>query len=306
MSMAVTEVMRSSRASWPRAHVEQGAMVTLALAMQRATGFDSVAMPFCMTVEAEAFGAEVDLGDERTQPRVRGVVLPSDGSGTLRSPDFTRGRAAVLIEAIRRARELQPELPVIGNLVGPFSLLGMLADPLMVLRWTRRRPEIVRAYLEELTPALIAFGRMQFEAGARVICVADPTATGEILGGRLFGEFALPALARVSRALREIGAKVIVHICGKVAQIEGELFALDADAVSFDSSADILAIARKNPRWLAMGNVDAFLLRAGPEEKIAAVCRRLVAGGIRLLAPACGIVPDTPVSHLVAMREATD
>ncbi|GAH80578.1 unnamed protein product, partial [marine sediment metagenome] len=33
-------------------------------------------------------------------------------------------------------------------------------------------------------------------------------------------------------------------------------------------------------------------------------CRKLLEGGIRLLAPACGVITTTPLSHLRAMRDA--
>jgi [methyl-Co(III) methanol-specific corrinoid protein]:coenzyme M methyltransferase len=45
MSLAVTEVMASSRTSWPEAHTGEEAMLRLSVAMQEATGFDNLAMP---------------------------------------------------------------------------------------------------------------------------------------------------------------------------------------------------------------------------------------------------------------------
>jgi [methyl-Co(III) methanol-specific corrinoid protein]:coenzyme M methyltransferase len=53
-----------------------------------------------------------------------------------------------------------------------------------------------------------------------------------------------------------------------------------------------------------MGNVDTFLLERGPAASVLKSSRRLLDGGVKLLAPACGVVPTTPVSHLRAMRDA--
>jgi [methyl-Co(III) methanol-specific corrinoid protein]:coenzyme M methyltransferase len=210
------------------------------------------------------------------------------------------------LKALRRARTLRPDLALVGNLVGPFSLLGMLADPLQVLRWTRRKQQALHDYLHTLCEGLFEFGKLQKEAGADVICIAEPTATGEILGGPLFRAFALSPLNSLSEKLRGLGLGIILHICGDVSAIEDELFALSVDAVSFDSMVDIVSIARKAPRWLVMGNMDAFLLRKGPPNSIRKVCWRLLNGGVRLLAPACGVIPTTPVSHLKAMRASAD
>jgi [methyl-Co(III) methanol-specific corrinoid protein]:coenzyme M methyltransferase len=304
MSLAVTEVMTAQGAPWPEAHRDEEAMLRLALAMQEATGFDSVALPFCMTVEAEAYGAAVDMGDMVTQPKVKRGVLPDDGSEELPTPDFRAGRAGTVLRAMSKARALRPDAALVGNLVGPVSLLGMLADPLQVLRWTHRQPEVLSRHLDRISESVIEFGRLQRLAGADAICIADPTATGEILGATQFRSFALPHLNRLAQVLRGAGLQVIVHICGDVRPIQAELSDLHTDAVSFDSMVDIVALAEAHPPWQVMGNVSAFLLEAGPAEAVVQHCRALVNGGVRLLAPACGVIPTTPVAHLRAMREA--
>jgi len=304
MSLAVEEVMAEAGAAWPRAHEDAASMARLALAMQDATGFDNVAVPFCMTVEAERFGASVDLGGPLAQPRVRGSVLPADGTGALPTPDFTKGRGGALLEAIRLLRAARPDVPVIGNLVGPFSLLGMLADPLMLLRWTRRKPEIAARYLEEISGALIDFGRLQIAAGADLVCVAEPTATGEILGGRIFGLLVAGCLAKIAGALRAAGAPVILHICGDTSAIGDELRGLHVDAVSFDSMVDVVSLATRRPPWLVMGNLSPFMLQSGPERSVTQAVRNLAGGGIRLISPGCGVVPSTPAAHLRAVSQA--
>lgn len=306
MSMAVTEVMAEAGAAWPEAHRDADTMVRLALAMQEATGFDNVALPFCMTVEAEAYGARVDLGDTTTHPRVRGHVLAADGKTPLPRPDFGKGRAGLLPAALRRARALCPELALIGNLVGPFSLLGMLADPLRVFRWTRRQAADVHRYMGKIAEDLVRFGEMQIEAGVDAVCIAEPTATGEILGGALFGSFVVPYVREIAERLRAAGSPVIVHICGDARPIEAEVLSLPVEAASFDSVVNIVALERKRPPWQVMGNVSAFLLERGPARAVGSRTRSLAAGGVRLLSPACGVVPTTRVAHLRAMREAAD
>ena len=303
MSMAVTEVM-TAETTWPRSHVQQQAMGDLALAMQDASGFDNLALPFCMTLEAEAYGAQVNFGDAVTQPRVTGPILPPDGSGRLPIPDFRSGRPAMVLGVMGRLKAERPEVALLGNLAGPFSILGELVDARQLLKWTLKRPQEVRNHAERIAADLIEFGKLQVASGADAVCVAEPTATGEILGGELFREFALPWLNRIADELQAAGVPVIVHICGDVRRIEAELFSLSACAASFDSMVDLPALIEKRPPWQAMGNVSPFLLEKGPVESIARHCRRLIEAGVRLLAPACGVVPTTPLSHLKAMRDA--
>ncbi len=305
MSLAAREVMERTGLDWPKAHVDGETMLGLALAMQDATGFDNVAAPFCMTVEAEAFGAQVDLGDATRHPRVKGFLLKEDLE-TLPDPDWNAGRAGTLLDVLRELRRRRPDLALIGNVVGPFSLLGSLRDPLKLLRMCRRKPETVAGELETLTGELTTFARMQLEAGAEVLCIADPTATGEILGGELFGKLVAPMLKRMVKGIQEAGGCVIVHICGDARTILGELEELEAEAVSFDSIVDIVKLRQKDVRWEVMGNLDTFVLENGPTEVIRKRCEQLVRGGVRLVAPACGVVTTTPANHLRTMREAVD
>ena len=304
MSMAVTEVMDACGAAWPEAHGDADTMLALATAMQAATGFDSIAMPFCMTVEAERYGAVVEMGSRTVQPRVRGVTFDPEAEFVLPEPDWREGRAGVMLEALRKARSSGVDALRIGNVVGPFTLLGTLTDPLKVLRWTRRRPGRLAECLERLGEDIGRFALMQVEAGADCVCIAEPTATGEILGGRMFREFLLGALNRIVEGVRRAGAGTIVHMCGDATAIEGELLELEADAVSFDSMVDIAALARRGAPWRVMGNVSPFLLATGTEQGVRENVERLLDAGVSVVAPGCGIVPETPVRNLRAMSEA--
>ena len=56
MTMACREVMAKVGCRWPVVHRDEEKMVTLAIAMHKETGFENIGIPFCMTVEAEAWG----------------------------------------------------------------------------------------------------------------------------------------------------------------------------------------------------------------------------------------------------------
>ena len=306
MSLAIGEAMDASGCAWPRAHVDADAMAGLALAMYDLGGIEDLAVPFCMTVEAEALGAQVELGDRLTQPRIlqepyrsAAEVLALDLPEIASSP-----RAQAVLAAMRKLTWERPEAPVIGNLTGPVSLLASLVQPDLLLREMLRRPgDSVRA-LEVLTDRLAQFGAAQIEAGAEVIAIADPTATGEILGPRLFGELAVPPLARLTAALHEHGALVIVHICGRVQTIVGHLAAIGADAISVDDMVKLSSLREHLPDTAIMGNLSTFVLQDGPVEKIRLWVERIGRVQADIIAPACAVVPDTPLAHVQALAEA--
>ncbi|MFQ6134012.1 MAG: uroporphyrinogen decarboxylase family protein [Armatimonadota bacterium] len=304
MTMACTEVMAETGAGWPESHGDAELMARLVSAFQQAAGFDNVGVPFCMTVEAEALGSQVNYGSDSVQPRVSREVLTSAGDWRDLNSDHGRARVPVVLEALTRLKAGLPDMAAVGNVVGPFSLAGSVVSPDRLLREVVRRPDEVRALLAWLTDWLERYGIAQVEAGAEVMAIAEPSATGEILGQQGFAAFAAPYLRRLTEALRRAGAKVILHICGDATDLGEALGSLGADAVSVDGMVNL--------RWLkelvgpvpVMGNVSAFTLARDRPAAVAERGRRALAQGADILAPACGVVPTTPLANLRAFAQA--
>lgn len=306
MTMASREVMRETGCVWPGAHRDPHRMATLALAMRAATGFENVGIPFCMTVEAEAWGGEVEDGDEVTPPWVRAYPLESVRQWSkLQALDPGRdGRLPVILECTRLVRAEASGAPVIGNLVGPLSLATSLLDAMELYRSLRKEPDSVRALLGLLTESEIRYGEALCDAGADVIVVADPAATGEILGPAHFREIALPYLRGIVRAIHARGTPTIVHICGNARPIFEPLRELEADAISVDSVVAVRDVVRAMPGTRMMGNVSTQLLEGGPVGHVRDAARSALAAGVAILAPACGVSATTPVAHLRGMSRA--
>src|SRR5690242_10883185 len=77
MNMAITEVMDAAASWWPEAHGNAEKMARLTLAAHQFAGIENVGVPFCMTVEAEAMGAHIDLGSRETEPNVTAYAIGS-------------------------------------------------------------------------------------------------------------------------------------------------------------------------------------------------------------------------------------
>ncbi|MCE5238675.1 methylcobamide--CoM methyltransferase [bacterium] len=306
MSVATVEAMDLSGCHWPQAHCDLDQMVRLALAVTDEGGMENLAVPFCMTVEAEALGAEVDFGDRLTQPRVsrEPCATSQDLLSASLSPIADSPRAQVVLQAMRQLRTARPGTPVLGNLVGPMSLAASLVQPDRFLKEMIREPRAVAEVLERLSDLLAAFGQEQIAAGAEVMVIADPTATGEIVGPRLFERLVLPPLSRLIQALRAAGSPVIVHVCGNVMPLAPLLPRLEADCVSVDAVVSLRRLRGELPDMPLMGNLDALVLEAGPPERIAHWTRHVGLRRADIIAPACAVVPTTPLAHLRALAQA--
>lgn len=307
MNMAVGELMELAGAYLPHAHTDSRAMATLARAAYEQGAFENVGVPFCMTVEAEALGAPVELGNREIEPRVTGYVMQTAADWRrLGTMNLAAGRCAVVLQALGLLREECPDVPVIGNLTGPLSVATSLLEPMVFYRALRREPESVHSFLSHVTAQLIRFGQAQLAAGAQVIAIADPSGTGELLGPKHFAAFAVPYLRRLVQALQAQGAEVIVHICGQMKEVFPQMDQIPAQALSFDAVVPMSEARRALPDRVLMGNVSTYALELASPEKIRTLTRVCRRGGANIIAPACGLGMRSPLRNLQAMRAAAE
>lgn len=304
MNMAVTDAMTSD-AEWPNAHTSAAQMAALALRAHDLTGLDNVGLPFCMTIEAEGLGARVTLGSHETEPRVTSYVLDGlDDLDRLKRFDAEAGRAAVAVKAVAKLASDPGSPPLVVCLTGPVSLATSLVEPMTFYRALRRAPAKAHALLELCCDALLTFGDALAAAGADAVCIADPSATGELLGRQAFRDFAAPYIDEVTRRLEARDCPTIVHVCGDATCLGETLEELRAPVISVDTIVRLRALRLAAPSKVLMGNLSTSLLEFGSPEKVAEAARTCVKRGAGIVAPACGIGARTPAANLRAAADA--
>lgn len=307
MNMVTAELMEKAGVYLPEAHRNARMMADLANAVYENGCFENVGVPFCMTVEAEAMGAPVDMGSSVFEPRVKGYIMNSVSEyKTLTVPDVTREREAVVLEAIHILKEEMKSVPVIGNLTGPVSTASSLMEPMVFYRELRKKNQDAHEFMQFVTDQLIAFGRAQIAAGADVIAISDPSGTGEILGPKYFKEFAVTYLNQLVDALRSEGAGTIIHICGQMNPVYEQVKELHSHVLSFDSIVPMAEAKAHLPGRVLMGNVSTYTLEFGDPEKVAALAKHCVKSGSDILSPACGLGMKSPLVNVQAMLKALE
>lgn len=303
MNAAIVEVMTGTGYTLPEGHHDSGLMADLAAAVQRGTGFENIGVPFCMTVEAEVLGSEIDFGTLACEPKIARELFPSVRQVRYRPlPELlSSGRVRKVAAATELLARRYPDLPVIASLTGPVSTAASLVDPMQFLRELRKDGENAHRVLDYVTSFLCAFAELLVESGASAVAIGDPTATGEILGPRMFESYAVPYLNRLTGAIRKAGAPAVVHICGDLKAVRPLVPRLAADALSTDAPVNLRQLKNDYPAITTMGNVSTFLLEFGPAEKVVRQTEQLVRDGIDIIAPACGLSTSSSLENIRAL-----
>lgn len=244
-----------------------------------------------LSVEAEAFGAQIIYSDDEV-PTVTGqLISDEDEAEELEVPGLDKGRAALCVEGVRRAKERIQDKPVLAGMIGPYSLAGRLMNVTEIMYACYDEPETVHAVLEKVTEYLIAYGKAFRDAGADGVVMAEPLAG--ILSPDLAAEFSMTYVKRIFDALKTEDFAVIYHNCGNtVEHMLDHVFALDADAYHFGNASDMAKVMAAAPAdALCMGNIDpAGQFVHGTPESMKAAVQELMekCGAYRNFVPSSG------------------
>jgi len=146
------------------------------------------------------------------------------------------------------------------------------------------------------------FHDLVLDAGAHLVQVAEPTASGDLISPTQY-------LEQIAPFHRELAADtdrpVITHICGNITRHLPHLASVGFRGVSFDVKTDIRA-ARTHLKGKAalIGYLPTSLLRDGSPAEVRAAAEQCIAEGVDALNAGCAVAPDTPMDNIRAMIAA--
>lgn len=231
-----------------------------------------------LSVEAEAFGAQVRFTADEVPAIIGQLVSDEDEANALEIPDLSAGRASLCIEAVRTAKQNITDKPVLAGMIGPYSLAGRLMDVTEIMYLCFDEPETVHTVLDKVTQYLIQYGQAMKDAGADGVMMAEPLAG--ILSPDMAEEFSMPYVKRIIDALQDDDFAVLYHNCGNsVPQMLEQIYQLGAAAYHFGNAIDMEAVMKVTPAGiLVMGNIDpAGQFAGGTVDSITAATKDLLA-----------------------------
>ncbi|QLC48934.1 MtaA/CmuA family methyltransferase [Methanolobus zinderi] len=297
--------MEASGAFWPEANEDAEKMAALAEAGHTVVGFEAVRVPFDITAEAEFFGCEIKPGTMEQQPSVIGhVISNTEDIEKFKGYSLDHGRIGVVCDAIRiLADKYGDELPVMGSMIGPFSLAQHLnGDDWFMAIFTDEAFGL--ALMEFTTDFCVAYAKKMVENGADTMVIIDPTASAQLIGAEFYEKFVVPYHAKIVDAMHEVNVPVVLHICGDTTKGLALMESSGVDAISVDQNVDVATAVGNVDKAVIVGNLDPVnVLWNQTPEVVKEESQKVLDAGVGLLAPGCGIVSKTPTENLQAMVE---
>jgi MtaA/CmuA family methyltransferase len=260
--------------------------------------------------ETQGYGAKIIYAPDMV-PRCEKHPLEDalDLDAVTRPDPMNAERMRDRIEAVRRYSE---------EVGGEYSIMGWVEGPAAEAADLRRldnffmdlidEPERVGALMDLCVDVALDFARPQVELGADTIGIGDAAASQ--VSPDLYTELILPREQRLVRGLKEMGARVRMHICGDITHLLPGLATLELDVIDVDHMVDLRTVREAlGPRVTLAGNIDpvADVLRSTPDRIRVDVRRCYAEAGYPFMVNAgCEIPHGTPVENLKALCETVD
>ncbi len=260
--------------------------------------------PMDLSVEAEAFGAQISFSNEEV-PTVVGSILSIDEpekADELTVPKVGDARTGLYVEAIKLAKEQISNRPLLAGCIGPFSLAGRLMDMADVMIACVEEPEMLETVLAKTTAFLTEYIKAMKEAGADGIVMAEPAAG--LLSPALNEEFSVPYVKQIFDALKAEDFICCYHNCGPyVPRQLDDILDVDADIYHFGDAIDLDEVKDRIPETvLFSGNVSpvtAFKTGSVDTMKAETLAVLEKCGNMRNFIPSsgCDIPPDASLEN---------
>lgn len=260
-----------------------------------------------LSAEAEAFGCQIRMDKEDIPTVIGRRVASSEDIANLPVPQPGDARTAVHLEAVRRLAA-SGRAPVIGGLIGPFSLAGRIVGVSEALELTVTGPEMLLPLLEKCAAFLAQYARAFREAGASGVIMAEPAAG--LLSPRALGRFSAPFVRQIAAQAQGDDFRLILHNCAAKIQHLPRVLESGADIYHFGAPMDLIAaLGQVDGQTILCGNLDpAAVFYSGTPETVFEKTRALLDGAANhrnfIVSSGCDLPPHTPLANLDAFFAA--
>jgi uroporphyrinogen decarboxylase len=269
---------------------------------------DAVTAIMDLTVEAEAFGAEIRFSENEIPNVIGRLVEDAEGVAALEVPSLDKGRVREYLKANRIVASRVKDKKIYGGCIGPFSLAGRLFDLSELMMAMYIEPETVTQLLDKCTAFITSYVQAMKETGINGVILAEPAAG--LVSNNDCCQYSSVYVHKIVDAVQDDSFSIVLHNCGNTGHCTEAMLQSGASALHFGNRADMVEALNTCPADLpVMGNIDpvGVMQQATPEQVYSAVSELLektAAYDNFILSSGCDVPPHTPIENIKAFYQA--
>ena len=271
---------------------------------------DAVTAIMDLTVEAEAFGAEIAFSEDAIPNVVGRLVSDYDSVNALEIPSLDKGRIREYLKANRIVASRITDKPVYGGCIGPFSLAGRLFDLSEFMMAIYIEPETATMLLEKCTALIKEYVKAMKETGIDGVFMAEPS-SGLVSNEDCY-QYSSVYVRQIVEALQDDSFRIILHNCGNTGHCTDAMIRSGASALHFGNRADMVEVLEACPSDMpVLGNINpvGVLQHSTPEQvksETADLLKRTAGFDNFILSTGCDVPPHVPLENIAAFYQALD
>lgn len=261
-----------------------------------------------LTVEAEAFGAEVVFAENEVPNIVGRLVSDRASVEALQIPSLEAGRVPEYLKANRLAAGRITDKPIFGGCIGPFSLAGRLFDMSEMMMALYMEPDTIRLLLDKCSEFIMEYLRAMKATGVNGVIIAEPAAG--LVSNEDCSAFSSAYIKKIVEELQDDRFMVVLHNCGNTGHCTAAMVETNAAGLHFGNKIDMVAALKECPaEALVMGNLDPVgVFKMASAEKVReetlALLRNTAEWPNFVLSTGCDVPPEVPMENIRAFYEA--
>lgn len=209
------KVVASIGIDFPEIHTKAKYIASLSKKLKKNKNDIMCRVPFCNTVEAEALGGKIKLGNAKTGPRVDKYIFKSiEDMKSIGEIDLTKGRIREVLKAVETLNK-EGET-VILNVEGPITIIASLVDSRIFYRELRKNKNVIDEFLEVIENNIIKYINEGIKRGAQIISYADPVGALNIVGPKVFKEVSGKSAIKILKSVENNLKGSIIGLCGQI------------------------------------------------------------------------------------------
>ena len=281
--------------------------------LDRHPGIDGVYINLCLTGRTAR-----KVGPDRYSDGTLQWRVPENDIGTVAVRTIEDPEDPLLLEAnplqdgildTYRAVEAsyKDRFLILPGITGPYSHLTFLYGLENTMMLMLDDPDLMHRLLRRRTELAIAWGTELARCGAEAVWIGEGAASGSLLPLRLYQEFVQPYAAAVVDAMRGLGVRTLMHVCGDINATAAAVAATGADGIDVDHMVPTSFVASQAKRPVCIkGNLDPVALLRSTPQQVQHLCRQIIATAPEhfILGTGCLVARDTPPENIDAMLAA--